>query len=146
MTKKQIEALKKAHDAYELKRKEKEQFNKKLFPNGVLKPGEGGKLPFWDIDMNQLSSELDRAMSNDFAQRLQDIQDSKQKNQKESADKRKEGTNKRIERLLKKHNVVINASTTAPQIVNKLIDKGAKKIPDVKTFRKYLDQKNKKGN
>jgi hypothetical protein len=141
MNKKQREALKKAHDAYELKRKKEEQFNKKLFPDGVLKPGEDRELHVLDVDMNKLSSELDRSMSIDFAQRLQDIEDSKKKNQKESADKRKDRTNKKIERLLKKYNIVINANTTAPQIVNRLIDHGAKNILDVKTFREYLKRK-----
>lgn len=45
MSKKQkadIEALKKAHDEYEKKRKEAEQFNKDLFPNGVLSTGVPG--------------------------------------------------------------------------------------------------------
>lgn len=138
--KKSIEALRKSHDEQMKRIQDQLEFQKKLFPNGVLKRGDG-ELHILDVDMKQISLDLALSMNNDFAQRLQDIQDSKQKNQADSVAERKKATKKKIQALLKKHKIVITNNTKAGQIVNILTEKGVKKIPDVKTFREFLKQK-----
>lgn len=138
----ETDALKRAHDEQEAKRKEADQFNKKLFPEGVLqKDPSAQNEPFSNpLGIVQARLELSHMVQDSLAKRLENIQEGKTKNQKATTEKRKQKTRQTIENLLAEYNIIINDKTTAPQLVNKLIEKGAENIPDVKTFRKYLNK------
>lgn len=80
----ELEALKKDYEAQKVKRNAHLEFQKKIFPKGVLFPDEDRTLHVLDIDMKQLEIDLQDKIIDDFATRLQANEDANTKRNKKA--------------------------------------------------------------
>lgn len=91
---KEKEEMKQAFEEQQKRREEELQFRKKLFPDGVLKPGDDRELHVLDIDFKQLQIDLLNKMATGFAERLQATQEAKIKGTNQTKENAERNYNK----------------------------------------------------
>ncbi len=144
-----IEALKKAHDEYEKKRKEAEQFNKKLFPNGVLeKDPTAPAIPFTNpLAVMQARNDLRDLVESSLAEKLQAVEEKEKERQAASHKTKFENGLNKFLKYCTENGIVLKEDIKASQIEKICDGKKIARPNDTKIIRGYLKHlfKNKKG-